>query len=69
MNLLARTFRAGPQYYPEEQQVIRAIEQLICEFIREAAWQDVREEASALDRCDNWMEFGRARGKGFTPIL
>ncbi|MSY49406.1 MAG: GTPase Era, partial [Actinobacteria bacterium] len=42
--LIGKNLPQGPQYYPAGTTSDQAIEQLICEFIREAALQDVREE-------------------------
>ena len=41
--LIGKNLPIGPAYYPAGTTSDQAIEQLICEFIREAALQDVRE--------------------------
>ena len=43
-NLLAKHLPEGPQLYPDDQKSDQSIEKLICEQIREAAIQGVREE-------------------------
>lgn len=65
--LIGATLPAGPAYYPEGTTSDQAIEQLICEFIREAALQDVREELphSIVVTID---EFGEREEKGSRPF-
>ena len=65
--LIGDNLPAGPQYYPEGTTSDQAIEQLICEFIREAALQDVREELphSIVVTID---EFGEREEKGSRPF-
>ncbi|MEI7659669.1 MAG: GTPase Era [Actinomycetes bacterium] len=65
--LIGKNLPAGPQYYPEGTTSDQAIEQLICEFIREAALQDVREELphSIVVTID---EFGEREEKGSRPF-
>ena len=65
--LIGENLPAGPQYYPEGTTSDQAIEQLICEFIREAALQDVREELphSIVVTID---EFGEREEKGSRPF-
>ena len=43
-NLLAKHLPEGPQLYPDDQKSDQSLEKLICEQIREAAIQGVREE-------------------------
>jgi hypothetical protein len=66
--LIGKNLPAGPQYYPEGTTSDQAIEQLICEFIREAALQDVREELphSIVVTID---EFGEREEKGSRPFF
>ena len=66
-NLIGAALPAGPAYYPEGTTSDQAIEQLICEFIREAALQDVREELphSIVVTID---EFGEREEKGSRPF-
>jgi GTP-binding protein Era len=65
--LIGAALPAGPAYYPEGTTSDQAIEQLICEFIREAALQDVREELphSIVVTID---EFGEREEKGSRPF-
>ena len=65
--LIGKNLPVGPQYYPEGTTSDQAIEQLICEFIREAALQDVREELphSIVVTID---EFGEREEKGSRPF-
>jgi GTP-binding protein Era len=65
--LIGAALPAGPAYYPEGTTSDQAIEQLICEFIREAALQDVREELphSIVVTID---EFGEREKKGSRPF-
>jgi GTP-binding protein Era len=65
--LIGSALPAGPAYYPEGTTSDQAIEQLICEFIREAALQDVREELphSIVVTID---EFGEREEKGSRPF-
>ena len=65
--LIGAALPAGPAYYPEGTTSDQAIEQLICEFIREAALQDVREELphSIVVTID---EFGEREEKGLRPF-
>jgi GTP-binding protein Era len=57
----------GPAYYPEGTNSDQAIEALICELIREAALQDVRQELphSIVVTID---EFGEREEKGSRPF-
>ena len=66
-SLIGAALPAGPAYYPEGTTSDQAIEQLICEFIREAALQDVREELphSIIVTID---EFGEREEKGSRPF-
>ena len=66
-SLIGAALPAGPAYYPEGTTSDQAIEQLICEFIREAALQDVREELphSIVVTLD---EFGEREEKGSRPF-
>ena len=43
-NLLSKHLPEGPKLYPEHQKSDQSLEKLICEHIREAAIQGVREE-------------------------
>ena len=65
--LIGANLPVGPAYYPEGTTSDQAIEQLICEFIREAALQDVREELphSIVVTID---EFGEREEKGSRPF-
>ena len=65
--LIGAALPVGPAYYPEGTTSDQAIEQLICEFIREAALQDVREELphSIVVTID---EFGEREEKGSRPF-
>lgn len=65
--LIGKSLPTGPQYYPVGTTSDQAIEQLICEFIREAALQDVREELphSIMVTID---EFGEREEKGSRPF-
>jgi GTP-binding protein Era len=65
--LIGAALPAGPAYYTEGTTSDQAIEQLICEFIREAALQDVREELphSIVVTID---EFGEREEKGSRPF-
>jgi GTPase len=65
--LIGAALPTGPAYYPEGTTSDQAIEQLICEFIREAALQDVREELphSIVVTID---EFGEREEKGSRPF-
>jgi len=65
--LIGAALPAGPAYYPEGTTSDQAIEQLICEFIREAALQGVREELphSIVVTID---EFGEREEKGSRPF-
>ena len=66
-SLIGAALPAGPAYYPEGTTSDQAIEKLICEFIREAALQDVREELphSIVVTID---EFGEREEKGSRPF-
>ena len=66
-SLIGAALPEGPPYYPEGTTSDQAIEQLICEFIREAALQDVREELphSIVVTID---EFGEREEKGSRPF-
>ncbi len=66
-NLIGAALPLGPAYYPEGTTSDQAIEQLICEFIREASLQDVREELphSIVVTID---EFGEREEKGSRPF-
>ena len=66
-SLIGAALPAGPAYYPEGTTSDQAIEQLISEFIREAALQDVREELphSIVVTID---EFGEREEKGSRPF-
>ena len=66
-SLIGAALPAGPACYPEGTTSDQAIEQLICEFIREAALQDVREELphSIVVTID---EFGEREEKGSRPF-
>ena len=66
-SLIGAALPAGPAYYPEGTTSDQAIDQLICEFIREAALQDVREELphSIVVTID---EFGEREEKGSRPF-
>ena len=65
--LIGKNLPAGPQYYPEGTTSDQAIDQIICEYIREAALQDVREELphSIVVTID---EFGEREEKGSRPF-
>ncbi|MEI7697062.1 MAG: GTPase Era [Actinomycetes bacterium] len=65
--LIGKNLPVGPAYYPAGTTSDQAIEQLICEFIREAALQDVREELphSIMVTID---EFGEREEKGSRPF-
>jgi GTP-binding protein Era len=65
--LIGDNLPVGPAYYPAGTTSDQAIEQLICEFIREAALQDVREELphSIMVTID---EFGEREEKGSRPF-
>lgn len=65
--LIGKNLPVGPAYYPAGTTSDQAIEQLICEFIREAALQDVREELphSIIVTID---EFGEREEKGSRPF-
>jgi GTP-binding protein Era len=65
--LIGKNLPEGPAYYPEGTNSDQAIEALICEFIREAALQDVREELphSIVVTID---EFGEREEKGSRPF-
>jgi len=65
--LIGKSLPSGPQYYPAGTTSDQAIEQLICEYIREAALQDVREELphSIMVTID---EFGEREEKGSRPF-
>jgi GTP-binding protein Era len=65
--LIGKNLPEGPAYYPEGTNSDQAIEQLICEFVREAALQDVREELphSIVVTID---EFGEREEKGSRPF-
>ena len=66
-SLIGAALPASPPYYPEGTTSDQAIEQLICEFIREAALQDVREELphSIVVTID---EFSEREEKGSRPF-
>ncbi len=66
--LIAKYLPIGPAYYPAGTTSDQAIEALICEFIREAALQDVREELphSIMVTID---EFGERAEKGSRPFF
>jgi len=65
--LIGKNLPVGPAYYPAGTTSDQAIEQLVCEFIREAALQDVREELphSIMVTID---EFGEREEKGSRPF-
>ena len=65
--LIGNNLPVGPAYYPAGTTSDQAIEQLICEFIREAALKDVREELphSIMVTID---EFGEREEKGSRPF-
>ena len=65
--LIGDNLPIGPAYYPAGTTSDQAIEALICEFIREAALQDVREELphSIVVTID---EFGEREEKGSRPF-
>ena len=65
--LIGKNLPLGPAYYPAGTTSDQAIEQLISEFIREAALQDVREELphSIMVTID---EFGEREEKGSRPF-
>ena len=65
--LIGENLPTGPAYYPAGTSSDQDIEQLICEFIREAALQDVREELphSIMVTMD---EFGEREKKGSRPF-
>lgn len=66
--LIGKNLPVGPAYYPAGTTSDQATEQLICEFIREAALQDVREELphSIMVTID---EFGEREEKGSRPFF
>jgi GTP-binding protein Era len=65
--LIGKNLPQGPAYYPESTNSDQAIEALICELIREAALQDVRQELphSIVVTID---EFGEREEKGSRPF-
>ena len=65
--LIGKNLPQGPAYYPEGTHSDQAIEALICELIREAALQDVRQELphSIVVTID---EFGEREEKGSRPF-
>jgi GTP-binding protein Era len=65
--LIGKNLPEGPAYYPEGTNSDQDIEALICELIREAALQDVREELphSIVVTID---EFGEREEKGSRPF-
>jgi GTP-binding protein Era len=65
--LIGKNLPNGPAYYPEGTNSDQAIEALICELIREAALQDVRQELphSIVVTID---EFGEREEKGSRPF-
>jgi len=65
--LIGKNLPQGPAYYPEGTNSDQAIEALICELIREAALQDVRQELphSIVVTID---EFGEREEKGSRPF-
>jgi GTPase len=65
--LIGKNLPQGPAYYPEGTNSDQAIEALICELIREAALQDVRQELphSIVVTID---EFGERKEKGSRPF-
>ena len=65
--LIGNNLPLGPAYYPEGTNSDQAIEALICELIREAALQDVRQELphSIVVTID---EFGEREEKGSRPF-
>jgi GTP-binding protein Era len=65
--LIGKNLPEGPAYYPEGTNSDQNIETLICELIREAALQDVREELphSIVVTID---EFGEREEKGSRPF-
>jgi len=65
--LIGKNLPVGPAYYPAGTTSDQGIEQLICEFIREAALQDVRQELphSIMVTID---EFGEREEKGSRPF-
>jgi GTP-binding protein Era len=68
--LIGAALPAGPAYYPEGTTSDQAIEQLICEFIREAALQDVREELphSIVVTIDEFGEREEKRSRPFYDV-
>jgi GTP-binding protein Era len=66
-DLIGKNLPQGPAYYPEGTNSDQAIEALICELIREAALQDVRQELphSIVVTID---EFGEREEKGSRPF-
>ena len=66
--LIGKNLPQGPAYYPEGTNSDQAIEALICELIREAALQDVRQELphSIVVTID---EFGEREEKGSRPFF
>ena len=66
--LIGENLPEGPAYYPEGTNSDQAIEALICELIREAALQDVRQELphSIVVTID---EFGEREEKGSRPFF
>jgi GTP-binding protein Era len=65
--LIGKNLPQGPAYYPEGTNSDQAIEALICELIREAALQDVRQELphSIVVTIE---EFGEREEKGSRPF-
>jgi GTP-binding protein Era len=65
--LIGKNLPDGPAYYPEGTNSDQGIEALICELIREAALQDVRQELphSIVVTID---EFGEREEKGSRPF-
>ena len=65
--LIGKNLPTGPEYYPAGTTSDQAVDQLICEYIREAALQDVREELphSIVVTID---EFGEREEKGSRPF-
>ena len=66
--LIGKNLPIGPAYYPAGTRSDQGIELLICEFIREAALQDVREELphSIMVTID---EFAEREEKGSRPFF
>lgn len=68
--LIGKNLPIGPAFYPDDIKSDQAIEQLICEFIREAAMRDVREELphSILVTIDEMSEREKKGSRPFFDI-